>query len=650
MLRRRPDNLLEFRLIEATFAAAGPFPLSPATRERMKTRVFARLDVQEVRQARLGFTERERWVAIPAGIGIAAAIVGAIKVVESQGDESSTQATLARSIGSVSVDGRPATQVRTGERVVANGEAWLTVGERIRINLEDESEIQLEDGTDSLQVHLHGGQATIATTEARVTVHGSNWSAEVAKNSVAEFASNSESTLVRVFEGLVMLSRDGGEVVSIQAGELPVVVPVAGQAPEESRGPKAPAEEPAGVVSSGAPSSEETQTPGWIVVQPAEPHVEKGTEPAPGAEVVSAAAPLAESVPAPAPSSASTTTKDVHPVAVQQPSAPDAAATGESTSTAASAGPTAAVEASKPAPEPVAPATIEGPSVVDEPSKVETLTAAPAVAVLVTKPEQSPPATAESSSGSESDGGGVAEGDDSPAGGQPSANGHVEPSGPPAASSQSSKSQSDKNKSESGEIGDAAGKNPGAASSEPGRGNSEQTSAEAKSDEADSDDPNADTAREEGKASQHGSADSGPDRPGSSKGPDTDGAGSKDDAGQGRPSTATEGPASRSSADGDAQHAEAPSGKSEDSAHGSPADGAQATRDADSEDSEPKAPLREVSGQSEGRGETPAQTEAPRTVPAKELKEGNGTNAQAAPKSAAAAAGTGSPNKPNRAP
>ena len=269
MLRRRPDNALEFRLIEAKFAAAGPFPLATAVRERMKERIFARLDAQERREPRFGFTERDRWVAVPAGIGIAASIVAAIKLAEKPESGPAVHTSVAQALGSVTVDGRPATEARSGQRIVANGEAWLTVGERIRINLDDQSEVQIEGGGDSLRVRLYEGQATIVTTDARVAVAGSNWSAEVGTNSVVEFASSPESTLMRVFEGLVAITPDGGEPVSVREGEPPLVIPVAPSVPsgaQGSAGPMAPGLAVAGDAD-GIPLS--VGEPLWVVASAA---------------------------------------------------------------------------------------------------------------------------------------------------------------------------------------------------------------------------------------------------------------------------------------------------------------------------------------------------------------------------------------------
>ena len=77
MLRRKPDNTFEYRHLEFALGSSRPLPLTPERREALRLRIMTSLGPQDAR-ARRGLALREHWVAVPATIGVAAAIFGAL--------------------------------------------------------------------------------------------------------------------------------------------------------------------------------------------------------------------------------------------------------------------------------------------------------------------------------------------------------------------------------------------------------------------------------------------------------------------------------------------------------------------------------------------------------------------------------------------
>ena len=75
MLRRRPDNTFEYRDIERVLYASAPNTLSPERKEALRLRIFSQLGAQDEARPGLAGTARERWIAIPVGVGIAATVI-----------------------------------------------------------------------------------------------------------------------------------------------------------------------------------------------------------------------------------------------------------------------------------------------------------------------------------------------------------------------------------------------------------------------------------------------------------------------------------------------------------------------------------------------------------------------------------------------
>ena len=78
MLRLRHDDSFELRLVEEAVVSLAPPRLSDERREALRTRIMSTLGPQDAApQRRLGVVANERWVLVPAGVGVIAAILAA---------------------------------------------------------------------------------------------------------------------------------------------------------------------------------------------------------------------------------------------------------------------------------------------------------------------------------------------------------------------------------------------------------------------------------------------------------------------------------------------------------------------------------------------------------------------------------------------
>lgn len=82
MLRRRPDDTFELRFIEEALHSFAPPRLSAERKEALRLRIMSSLGEQEQKQPGFGILPRERWVLVPAGIGIIATILAAAKAAD----------------------------------------------------------------------------------------------------------------------------------------------------------------------------------------------------------------------------------------------------------------------------------------------------------------------------------------------------------------------------------------------------------------------------------------------------------------------------------------------------------------------------------------------------------------------------------------
>ncbi|MCL4230479.1 MAG: hypothetical protein KJ053_02760, partial [Dehalococcoidia bacterium] len=210
MLRRRPDSTFEFRLVEAAITAAAPAPLTPERRDALHLRIFSNLGPQDSSRRLLpvapGFV-RERWVAIPAGVGIAAAIFAANRVVLDQSPSAST-GSVAVASGEIVVDGRTAASAVPGQRIEARSPSWVSLG-GVQVGLEPGAVVQFSGSGDGLSLRVETGDVTVVTGERGLSVSGNGWAAVLQAATVARFVPMGDAMVVHVADGAVQLDFRG---------------------------------------------------------------------------------------------------------------------------------------------------------------------------------------------------------------------------------------------------------------------------------------------------------------------------------------------------------------------------------------------------------------------------------------------------------
>ncbi len=258
MLRRKPDATFEFRLVEAALAAAAPAPLSPERREALRLRIFANLGPQDSPRRLLptapGFV-RERWVAIPAGVGIAAAIIAANRVVlELSQPATRSGDPVARASGEVLVDGQAGVSAVAGQRIEARTSAWLALPGGGQAGLEASAVVRFTGSGASLALLIERGDVTVVTGDVGLAVAGQGWSASVQASTVARFVPMGDAMIVHVPEGLVQLTI-GGRSYTITPADSPLFIPGASGQPVGDEGGAAEPEPPPGSADGDGPGA-----------------------------------------------------------------------------------------------------------------------------------------------------------------------------------------------------------------------------------------------------------------------------------------------------------------------------------------------------------------------------------------------------------
>jgi hypothetical protein len=203
---------------------------------------MASLGEQEAARRVLTPAVRERWVLVPAGLGLAAAIIAANQVLNREVEEpgSGPAMVAAHANGDVLVNGVAGAKFGPGDRVEARSQAWLTVGDGAGVGLEAGSIVRFLPGTQVNTFALERGSATFASGTAPLRVSGATWSASLRQGSVASFALLTAGVTITVqegdveFQGLGQAPRLTPGDPYVFAGELPATekeAPVAPSAP-----------------------------------------------------------------------------------------------------------------------------------------------------------------------------------------------------------------------------------------------------------------------------------------------------------------------------------------------------------------------------------------------------------------------------------
>lgn len=302
MLRRNAGGEFEFRTVELALRSLAPAPLADDRKAALFARIFSQLGEQD-RTARdhVGAALKTRWVLVPAGVGLAAALVASIKAAPApsgQPDRAGIESSRGHRLrGEALVNGVPNLRVNDGDLVTARSEAWIGLGDDVSIGLEPATSLTAWGG-DTAIIELLAGKAVFATSGTQVFIRGDDWTVRLDAGDVATILLTESYLEVQAFEGTVALLVGGsGFVLHPEDGAMrfpfadpdrplpvtaPEQVPVPGTPPVETHagtGPARPSRGPADAAVTPA------HTPP-VAEAPAEAPAAPATEPpatAPGA-------------------------------------------------------------------------------------------------------------------------------------------------------------------------------------------------------------------------------------------------------------------------------------------------------------------------------------------------------------------------------
>ncbi|MEO6043164.1 MAG: hypothetical protein ABIQ47_04495 [Tepidiformaceae bacterium] len=224
MLRRKPDNTFEYRHLEFALGSSRPLPLTPQRREALRLRIMTSLGPQDA-QARRGIALREHWVAVPATIGVAAAIFGALHFAPFT-DQQDATVVMARSLGDILVNGQPADRATADQEIRAQSFAWVAISDAVRVGMDPGSSISFQQTGDLLTIVHHSGSAVFVTQNDRVRLIGTGWTAEISADSAFKSSKSGGVATLLMEEGSALVSASG-HTYSLVPGSGPLLVPEA---------------------------------------------------------------------------------------------------------------------------------------------------------------------------------------------------------------------------------------------------------------------------------------------------------------------------------------------------------------------------------------------------------------------------------------
>ena len=225
MLRNRGDGV-EFRELESLLFRAGPAPLSSERREALREVIFTNLGIQdELRRGIAAALASPRWIAVPVGAGIAAAVIAASKpAFEAVRRQDPAPGGIVSGI--VTVRGIVAPRLREGETATASTYASILFQDgSARVDLEPGGSIRLIEDGRVLALEWRAGSLSLASAGRDVRVHGIGWNAHFAAGGTALLRhSTGGSAVLVIVEGAVTVAA-GGDTCSAGAGMTILVSP-----------------------------------------------------------------------------------------------------------------------------------------------------------------------------------------------------------------------------------------------------------------------------------------------------------------------------------------------------------------------------------------------------------------------------------------
>ena len=261
MLRRRPDNRFEYRDIERALYRMQPPSLAPERRDALRARVMASLGEQEaLRRAGILTPDfGDRWVAVPAGVGLAAAIIAGIYAHRHLEGGTGTSAPAVTFAGELQFDGAPVGELRPGPTFVAAAYTQVSLGDQVVVLLERGASFSFASLDGDVTVYPSGGRSTVVTGGAPTHVIGKGWSARLGVDAAAEFAVSERAVAVTGQKGVTSVTDAAGathalaagKVLTIRLGEEPAPLDD-DLLPGDPGSGQGPSEPPAGGVGPGA--------------------------------------------------------------------------------------------------------------------------------------------------------------------------------------------------------------------------------------------------------------------------------------------------------------------------------------------------------------------------------------------------------------
>ena len=256
MLRRKAPDVFELRMIEAALARRAPAALSDERKLLLLNRVMQSLGEQDLTlAARVSAVAQTRWVVVPAGAGLAAAIAlavaGQLELPRGPGSQRGSVVGQLRFEGSGGM-------IDSGELVFASEHSWITYGNDVQVGLEQGSAIRLRADTEAVHVELVSGDGTFSSTGKTVRVYGANWHASVVNGGVARLSLVNGVLSIEAFSAGVELYANG-TIYDIAPGSGPFTVPPAGI--DGTGMPDPPSAPPAAEVSPPARATDGAEPP-----------------------------------------------------------------------------------------------------------------------------------------------------------------------------------------------------------------------------------------------------------------------------------------------------------------------------------------------------------------------------------------------------
>jgi|GEM_PF-6258913 len=262
MLRRNHENSFEFLLVERALQQLAPGKLTLERKIALRDRIFSQLGPQDVpwRESARGAIGA-RWVAVPAGIGIAAAVLtaladaGLLDLRSEPAEQRMAAAPEFQVIGAIDGD------VERGRLVTARTASWITHGRSV-FGLEAGSSVIFHRATEhAYDIELVSGEINVATDVAHVRVALGLSAAELGPGGSLKATRVDSLSTVTAIRGAVNVST-GGATFPISPEDGTQFLSNPG---EDSGPPSAGAlPDPSGPASDGSPGQAPSTPPGLI--------------------------------------------------------------------------------------------------------------------------------------------------------------------------------------------------------------------------------------------------------------------------------------------------------------------------------------------------------------------------------------------------